>query len=107
MDIKDPRVQENLQELCTALAAAKDPQFIEDFLRSLLTPAEVADVAARWALVKALEQKVPQRVIAKNYHLSLCKITRGSKELKKPDAPFRTMLALSLRRAKRAEQAAL
>jgi len=91
----DPRVEENLSELASALAAAKDALLIKDFLRRLLTPAEAADIAARWALVKALEQKTPQREIAKTLGLSLCKITRGSKEMKNPNQAFQKMLALS------------
>ncbi len=95
MTIDDPAVAENLGELCRAFAVTSDPELIESFLRSLLTPAETADVAARWALVKALDKKIPQREIAKNLGLSLCKITRGSRELKKPDAPFRRMLEIA------------
>jgi TrpR family trp operon transcriptional repressor len=54
-----------------------------------LSPAEVADIAARWALVKALKQKIPQRKIAQDLGVSLCKIVRGSRELKKPGSAFR------------------
>jgi TrpR family trp operon transcriptional repressor len=93
MKTNDPAVDENLSELAFALAETKDAQLIKAFLSRLLTPAEVADIAARWALVKALEQKIPQREIAKNLGLSLCKITRGSKEMKNPDQAFHKMLA--------------
>jgi TrpR family trp operon transcriptional repressor len=92
MKTNDKRVAENLAELAGALAKADDPALIEAFLRGLLTPAEVADIAARWALVKALREKKPQREIAKDLGLSLCKITRGSRELKKPGAAFQKML---------------
>jgi TrpR family trp operon transcriptional repressor len=91
----DPRVSENLKELALALSGTNDPGLIEAFLRCLLTPAETADIAARWALVKALEQKVPQREIARNLGISLCKITRGSRELKKPNSGFQRLLAVS------------
>ena len=92
MKINDPAVDENLTELATALAKTKDPLLIRDFLRCLLTPAETADIAARWALVKALEQKRPQREIAKTLGISLCKITRGSREMKSPNQAFQKML---------------
>jgi TrpR family trp operon transcriptional repressor len=91
MNIDDPRVDENISELSRALAKVKDPELIKSFLEGLLTPAERADIAARWALVKELEQKVPQREIARKLGLSLCKITRGSKELKKEDSPFKKL----------------
>ena len=98
MDIDDPRVTENLRELARALAKASDSALVEDLLRCLLTPAETADIAARWALVKALEQKIPQREIARDLGLSLCKITRGSRELKKPGSAFQRILALHSRK---------
>ena len=88
MNIGDPRVEENLDEMSCALANTSDSRLIRDFLRCLLTQAELADVAGRWALVKALRQKVPQREIARNFGISLCKITRGSRELKKPGSAF-------------------
>jgi TrpR family trp operon transcriptional repressor len=88
MDINDPRVKENLGELAVTLAGTTDSGLIEDIFRCILTPAETADIAARWALVKALKQKIPQREIARDLGVSLCKITRGSKELKKPGSAF-------------------
>jgi TrpR family trp operon transcriptional repressor len=93
MDINDPRVTENLRELAEALANTSDSGLVEDLLRCLLTPAETADIAARWALVKALERRTPQREIARNLGLSLCKITRGSRELKKPGSALQRILA--------------
>jgi TrpR family trp operon transcriptional repressor len=91
MNIDDPRVDENISELAHALAKVEDPELIKSFLQGLLTPAECADVAARWALVKELENKVPQREIARKLGISLCKITRGSRELKKDDSPFKKL----------------
>jgi TrpR family trp operon transcriptional repressor len=94
MNMDDPRVAENLSELARAFARTADSTLIERFFECILTPAETADIAARWALVKALDKKVPQREIAKNLGLSLCKITRGSRELKKPNSAFKSMLIL-------------
>jgi TrpR family trp operon transcriptional repressor len=95
MRIDDPRVEENLEDLSAALAKTGDRELIKAFFRCLLTPAETADIAARWALVKALDKRIPQREIAKNLELSLCKITRGSRELKKENSAFQRMLVLS------------
>ena len=92
MKNNDPAVNANLSEISVALAKTLDAQLVKDFLLELLTPAETADIADRWALVKALDKKVPQRTIAKNLGLSLCKITRGSREIKKPNSAFRRML---------------
>jgi TrpR family trp operon transcriptional repressor len=98
MKIDDPRVTENLAELSQALAGTTNRALIEDLLRCLLTPAETADIAARWALVKALKEKTPQREIAKNLGISLCKITRGSRELKKPNSAFQRILAMNVKK---------
>ena len=94
MNIDDPRVKENIQAMAYALAKTNDSNLVGDFLYCLLTPAEIADIAARWALVKALQQKIPQREIAKDLGISLCKITRGSKELKKPGSAFARIFTL-------------
>jgi TrpR family trp operon transcriptional repressor len=69
-----------------------DATLIEDFLYSLLTVAEADEMAKRWALVKELAQGTPQRKIAEDLGLSLCKITRGSRELKKEGSAFRKLL---------------
>jgi TrpR family trp operon transcriptional repressor len=92
MQTDDPRVEENIDELSRTLSKLNDSELIESFLRCLLTPAETADIAARWALVKSLKQKIPQRKIAKDLGISLCKITRGSRELKKTNSAFERIL---------------
>ncbi|MDR1307448.1 MAG: trp operon repressor [Treponema sp.] len=92
MNSSDPRVEENLTELSRVLAKTADSELIADLLRCLLTPSESADIAARWALVKALNAGTSQREIAKNLEVSLCKITRGSRELKKPGSAFQRVL---------------
>jgi TrpR family trp operon transcriptional repressor len=88
----DKIISEAVGELSSALALTRNAEEIEDFLGSLLTKAELRAVAARWALVKAIAGGMHQRDIAKRYSLSLCKITRGSRELKKENSPFRLML---------------
>lgn len=84
------------QELATALSLAEDPVLIADFLECLLTPTELQDVTTRWALVREIDDGITQREISKNLGLSLCKITRGSRELKKDDSPFKKMIDVYL-----------
>ena len=79
-------ISKSIVEISQYLAQADSPETIEDFLSSILTPAELETVASRWELVKLLDQGVSQRTIARELHLSLCKITRGSKELKKENS---------------------
>lgn len=88
-------IARNLREMSVTLAAARDPRLIEEFLYSLFTKSEADEIAKRWALVKDLASGIPQRQIAQNLGLSLCKITRGSRELKKPESAFRRMLQIA------------
>jgi TrpR family trp operon transcriptional repressor len=81
-------------ELVTALAKCTDPKLMANFIRSILTSKELKDVSARWKLVKLIESGLSQRAISKRLGLSLCKITRGSKELKRDDSPFKAMFSL-------------
>lgn len=81
-------------ELCTALSRAEDPKLVGDFLSCLLTPSELQEVSSRWALVREIDAGTTQREIARKMGLSLCKITRGSRELKKEDSPFKQMIDL-------------
>ncbi|MBI9098475.1 MAG: transcriptional regulator [Spirochaetaceae bacterium] len=92
MDKKDE--DDAFKELVLALSRTDDSELIEDFLRSLLTDNEVYEVSSRWALVKLIDSGITQRQISRDLGLSLCKITRGSKELKKEDSSFRKMLNL-------------
>jgi Trp operon repressor len=87
-------VSSNITEMSRALAGA-DPQLIEDFLYCLFTPSEADEIAKRWALVKEIATGRPQREIAKDLGLSLCKITRGSRELKKENSAWKRVLARS------------
>ena len=84
-------ISENIAEMSRALAGA-DASLVEEFLYSLFTPSEADEMAKRWALVKRIAEGIPQRDIAKELGLSLCKITRGSRELKKEDSSFKRML---------------
>jgi len=84
-----------VKEMSLALAQSDNPKLIEQFLKSLLTENELSEVASRWALVKLIDKGVSQRKISADLGLSLCKITRGSKELKKKNSPFKKMLSIN------------
>lgn len=84
---------DNIKEIAGLLADTNQKKLILEFLESLLTPAEVEAISSRWEIVKRLDQGVSQRKIAKELHLSLCKITRGSKELKKENSPMKKMIS--------------
>lgn len=91
----EKKLKKSLDELAEALSRSKDKELIRSFLESLLTPRELSEVASRWALVRMILEGNTQRNISRELGLSLCKITRGSKELKKEDSPFPPMIKLS------------
>ena len=76
----------NIIELSEVLGGIEDSALLRRFLEEILTPAEIEAVALRWELLKRLHNGVPQREISKDLGISLCKITRGSRELKKKDS---------------------
>jgi TrpR family transcriptional regulator, trp operon repressor len=74
------------RQLLHVISTLKDQDELERFFKDLFTPAEMEDISLRWKLLKDLHKGLPQRKIAKKYGISLCKITRGSRVLKKKDA---------------------
>lgn len=81
-----------IQELAAVLLAIKDKQLMERFISEIMTPAEIETFALRWESVKLLYRGVPQREISRRLGISLCKITRGSRELKKASSAIKTLL---------------
>ena len=87
-------VQDTIKELSTLLSQVDDSEFIYEFLQCLLSKPEINAIASRWLIVKEIDKGTTQREIVKKFSMSLCKITRGSKELNKPDSAFRKMLEI-------------
>jgi TrpR family trp operon transcriptional repressor len=81
-----------IEEVAGILARIEDPKLTLDFLKCILTPYELEEISGRWELVKLLEQGVSQRKISEKLGMSLCKITRGSRELKKQNSAFKRVL---------------
>ena len=86
------KIGDGLDELCNALCKIDDINLMKDFFACLLTPAELSDIAMRWLLVREIDKGTTQREIARMFGMSLCKITRGSRELKKENSAFRQVL---------------
>lgn len=70
------------------VAAAKGTKEVEALLKTLLTPAEHAELAKRWQIVKQLIQGVSQRDIRNALSASIVTVTRGSRELKYGNGVF-------------------
>jgi len=85
-----------MAEISTALARMTDPVLIEAFLAQLLTKSEAKRIMLRWELSKELCQGKSQRRIAGELGVSLCKITRGSRELKKEKSALKRVIEESL-----------
>jgi TrpR family trp operon transcriptional repressor len=81
-----------ISEIAGIFARSRDEELIAGFLRQILTEDESRAVALRWRLVRLLFDRIPQREIARRLGVSLCKITRGSRELKRRDGAFRRIL---------------
>ncbi len=81
-----------IREIASVLARISDVALVEDYLISILTPRELREVARRWELVKLLDRGVSQRTVSRRLGMSLCKITRGSRELKKRNSAFRRVI---------------
>lgn len=81
-----------LHDFARTLARLRDPDLVEQLLGEILTPSEAVDLGSRWELLKRLEAGDSQRHIASELGVSLCKITRGSRELKKPGSALRRVL---------------
>jgi len=75
--------QKALNELAVVLAGTRAPATMRDLLEALFTPRERARLALRWRLVCLLTSGAHQRSIARQLGISLCNITRGSRELKR------------------------
>ncbi len=92
------QIEKQISEIAAVLARLEDPADIEAFLKAILTPAELREVAGRWQLVEMLHRGISQRKIADCLGMSLCKITRGSRELKKPSSILKRIFDENLKK---------
>ncbi|MFP4350108.1 MAG: Trp family transcriptional regulator [Thermodesulfobacteriota bacterium] len=80
------------EELIKVFTAIKDEAEMAAFFEEIFTSKELDDIALRWQLLRDLHDGETQRSIAQKYRISLCKITRGSKILKKQPSTTRNLL---------------
>ena len=84
--------EKDIQAVATLFASVSERQAMRLLMDEILTPAELRDLALRWRLVQRLHAGAPQRQIAAELGISLCKITRGSRILKRPQGVIRGIL---------------
>jgi TrpR family trp operon transcriptional repressor len=85
-------MRDPIADIAGIFARSRDEELVAGFLRQLLTADELRAVALRWRLVRMLRDGTSQREIARRLGVSLCKITRGSRELKRKGGAFRRVL---------------
>ena len=83
---------DTLDEFAGMLAQLPDARHIADFMHALLTPRERSRLALRWRIVCMLRAGAKQRDIARQLGISLCNITRGSRELQRGPVEFRRVV---------------
>lgn len=74
---------QDFEELIQIFCQTSDPRSMQQLFEELFTPSESKDITLRWKLMKLLKSGHTQRDIASELGISLCKITRGAKVLKK------------------------
>jgi len=82
----------SMDELIDTFTEISDFEEMKSFIEEILTPREIKDFALRWKLLQELNEGHTQRSIAEKYGISLCKITRGSKILKKNNSITKKIL---------------
>ena len=73
-------------EVVRVLVEITSQKDMEKFLDEILTENERRDISLRWELMKKIHEGIPQRAIASELGISLCRITRGSRILKSKDS---------------------
>ena len=83
---------ESYNDLLDVFARVESRQDMKALFEDMFTNAEIKDFTIRWKLMNDLYQHVSQRAIASELRISLCRITRGSRMLKKSDGYVRRLL---------------
>ena len=90
---KDKEAREAYDDIINVFSATTDEEDMKALFDDMFTESERRDFVNRWLLMKDIYQGKPQRQIASDRSLSLCKITRGSRMLKKENGFMRRLLA--------------
>jgi TrpR family trp operon transcriptional repressor len=84
---------DRLIDIARVLAAMREPETVERVLRALLTESEMKKLSLRWDIVRFLSEGQSQRAVAHRLGVSLCKVTRGARELKKRRSALRRVFS--------------
>ena len=89
----EAKMEDNLSEIIEIFSNTTDKREMRSLFEDVFTDAERTDIAKRWYIFKELYKGTPQRKIAKDMEVSLCKITRGSKTLKNDQSVIKRVLS--------------
>ena len=89
----EAKMDDNLSEIIEIFSNTTDKREMRSLFEDVFTDAERTDIAKRWYIFKELYKGTPQRKIAKDMEVSLCKITRGSKTLKNDESVIKRVLS--------------
>jgi TrpR family trp operon transcriptional repressor len=79
-------------DIVDVLCGIDDRDVMSEFLDEILTANERKDLGLRWQSLELLSEGLAQRKISERLGISLCKITRGSKVLKKEGSVSKRLL---------------
>ena len=82
---REKEAREAYDDIIKVITGIDDEKEMRLLLDDLLTESERNDIVQRWLLTEDIFLGKPQREIAAERRMSLCKITRGSRILKKKD----------------------
>lgn len=81
-----------INELVEAILSLKQKEIALAFLKNILTPAELEEIATRLQIVKLLKKGVSQRKVAEKLKVSIGTVSRGARELKYGVPGFKNIL---------------
>ena len=90
---REKEAKKAFEDIISVFCSIDDESEMKALFDDLFTSSEVKDMINRWLLMTDLYKGKPQREIAEERKLSLCKITRGSKMLKKEDGFMHRLLS--------------
>lgn len=72
----------HIDELVKAIGSLKKNDTILAFLKNILTPSELDEIATRLQIFKLLKKGVSQREVAEKLGVGIATVSRGARELK-------------------------
>lgn len=84
--------KQHLHELCEVFSKIRNKKQALLVLKDILTPQEIESIVERWQIVKQILNEIPQRKISRSLNISISKVTRGSRAIKKSRGGFKLFL---------------